>query len=156
MPGTSLGLPKRLQDASRTLQDNSSWPQDASRTLQDAPKTHPRRNSEAKTLPRHRQDPPELDFWRFWGAFGHVFLYPALTTFRKCETKFRSKVPLSKCRSHNVSKISSTDDGGLRVAVSMRGGPPPSVGNLEPKCSYLHSPSLNDQPAGVRGDRQTK
>ena len=119
MPGTSLGLPKRLQDASRTLQDNSSWPQDASSTLQDAPKTHPRRNSEAKTLPRHRQDPPELDFWRFWGAFGHVFLYPALTTFRKCETKFRSKVPLSKCRSHNVSKISSTDDGGLRVAVSI-------------------------------------
>ena len=119
MPGTSLRLPKHLQDASRTLQDDSSWPQDASRTLQDAPKTRPRCKLEAKILPRYCQDPPEIDFGLFWEAFGNVFLYPALIAFRKCETKFRSKVPLSKCRSHNVSKISSTDDGGLRVAVSI-------------------------------------
>ena len=127
MPGPSLRLPKCLQNASRTLQDDSSWPQDASRTLQNPPKMRPRSNSEAKTLPTHCQDPPELGFWRFWEAFGNVFLFPALTTFRKCVTKFRSKVPLSKCRSHYVRKFSSTDDGGLRVAVSIRGGPWPYV-----------------------------
>ena len=55
------------QFGSATLQDDSSWPREASKTLQDAPKTRPRRNSEAKTLPRQCQDPPQLDFRRFGG-----------------------------------------------------------------------------------------
>ena len=40
-------------------------------------------------------------------------MFQALTTFETCETKFKSKfeskVPLSKCRSHYVSQVSSTD-----------------------------------------------
>ena len=65
-PGTSLRLPKRSQDASRTLQDDSSWPQDASKTLQDAPKTHPRLAKTAQDAPRLPKDAPKaspkLDF----------------------------------------------------------------------------------------------
>ena len=82
-PGTSLRLPKRLQDAPRTLQDDSSWPQDASKTLQDAPKTRPRRNSEAKTLPRHCQDPPQSRFLEVWGGFWTRFPIPSSDHFRK-------------------------------------------------------------------------
>ena len=56
--------------------------------------------------------------------------FRALATCRKCEIKFKSKfeskVPSSICRSHYVRQLSSTDDGGLRVAVSMRGGPHPT------------------------------
>ena len=41
---------------------------------------------------------------------------------------------------------------GLREAVSMRGGPLPSMGDLEPKMNLFSFTWLNDQPAGVRGD----
>ena len=71
-PRTSLRLPKCSQDASRTLQDDSSWPQDTSKILQDAVRTRTRHNSEAKSLPRHCQDPPQPDFGRFGEAFGNV------------------------------------------------------------------------------------
>ena len=40
-----------------------------------------------------------------------------------------------------------------RSGLNARGSPP-SVGNREPLRADLHFPSLNDQPAGVRGDRQ--
>ena len=81
-PRTSLRLPKRSQDASRTLQDDSSWPQDASKTLQDAPKTHPRLAKTAQDAPRLPKDAPKaspkLDF-RWFGrpkiAFFRCFSY---------------------------------------------------------------------------------
>ena len=61
--------------------------------------------------------------------------WSALTSFRECETKFNSKfeskVPISVCQSAFPHGC-----GGLREAVSMRGGSPPQRGKILPLISY--------------------
>ena len=60
-PRTSLRLLERPQDAPRTFQDDSSWPQDASKTLQDTP----RRMQDAIQTPQGLPETPQAAPRRF-------------------------------------------------------------------------------------------
>ena len=123
-PKTLPRPPKMTQDGPKTPPRDPKNPprcpklasgrfQNPPRRLQDASKTQFKRS---KACPRHSRplpEAPKVDFWRFWEGFGEVFLFQALTTFKKCATKFNSKfeskVPISTCRSHHVNWLSSTD-----------------------------------------------
>ena len=141
-PGNPKSLPRRPKMTPKRLQEAPKPFQDVPSSTQDAPKTSPRRPKSKKpqVAPRTSQYTPKPlhksnfeGFRKVWERFSY---FRALATCRKCEiefrSKFESKVPSSICQSHCVNQVSSTDDGGLRVAVSMRGGSPPSVGDLVP------------------------
>ena len=113
-PKTLPRPPKMTQDGPKTPPRDPKNPprcpklasgrfQNPPRRFQDASKTQFKRS---KACPRHSRplpEAPKVDFWRFWERFGEVFLFQALTTFKKCDTKFnskfKSKVPISLCQS---------------------------------------------------------
>ena len=105
-PRCPKSYPRCPQDLSKTPQHSSKNAQDASKLPQDPPNTPPR--------------PSKDRFLEVWAGFWEAFLFQSLTTFRKCETKFESKVPSLTCQSLYVNQFSSTGCGGLREAVSMR------------------------------------
>ena len=105
LPRCPKSYPRCPQDLSKTPQHSSKNAQDASKLPQDPPNTPPR--------------PSKDRFLEVWAGFWEAFLFQSLTTFRKCETKFESKVPSLTCQSLYVNQFSSTGCGGLREAVSM-------------------------------------
>ena len=103
---------RRPQDDPRQLQERPRGP----RLLQD-PFKMPPRHSGGLFLEFRRCSTSQL--LAVWERFRETFLVQALTTFRKCEAKFESKVPISTCQSQHVIQVSLQGCGGLRVAVSI-------------------------------------
>ena len=94
-----------------------------------------------------------LDFGGFWEGFGRIFggLGGFLDGFWKVVGKILEMLGIIwPC----WDIFSILDPRADPRSVTMRGGPPPSVRDREPKCTFLRFPSLNDQPAGVRVPRQ--
>ena len=125
--------PEDLQNGSNSVQDASKLPHEPPKTLPRPPEdiqNTSKSTQEAPKLPLLQ--PPKMPASRYvtqileiLGRFGGRFSYlRALAVCRKYEVKFKSKfeskVPNSICQSHYVNQVSSKDDGGLPVAVSIK------------------------------------
>ena len=129
-----------------------------SRDLENRSKIDEKIDANSEIEKKRPKNPLKAGFGRvldsIWEGFGTVLavflaLLGAFWAFFGC-----SKIIFFQSWLNMVPKL--TPRGLQHRFWDLRGGPPPSVRDRVPKYSYLHFPSLNDQPAGVRGDRQKK